>query len=280
METKRTYNNASPSLRKATTQIPNFDLQKGCQIYESGVNISYFDLYLTGEILSPENYTEMINLLRSVGEGTLIRIYINSGGGDFISAVQIINAMRDSKADIMTILDGNAHSAASFIFLNGGCFVVKPGSSMLCHTYSGGEVGKGPDLKRSLEFHHEQINKFIDENYSGFLSTEETERLKNGEDFWLDYNQITSRLENMVAERTGTEYVTGYQVNYPTPEELEERLIAEAAAMQELEDDEAVKKPKKRKPRRKRPEIEEETTDGEEEVKKPARRKKKKETEE
>jgi ATP-dependent Clp protease, protease subunit len=169
------------------------------------VNIHHF--YLTGTVDEPEKYTEMVQVMKTAEEHDTIYLYINSPGGYLSSAIQIISAMRNSPAQIITVLEGEAYSAGSLIFLAGHKLVVNALTSFMIHKYSHGVVGKGSDVAMQVAFserYYEQISKSI---YKDVLTDEEMTRMQRGEDFWFTAGELVQRLRQF-----GREVITSEDV--------------------------------------------------------------------
>ena len=171
------------------------------RIIEQELSIPLINVYLTGEIEEAESYYDLLSMFRTCPDNAIVTMYINSAGGDLFSTIQIINAMKDSRASITCILDGVAHSGASCIFLAGDAFVVNDGSAMLCHFYSGGTTGKGNEIKSWINFQDEYVKEFFTKSYLGFLTIKELEKMFGGSDFWFGKEEIESRLKKMVKRR-------------------------------------------------------------------------------
>ena len=155
-----------------------------------------YDIYLTNEIThSSYEYNDLLLTLRRCHEEDDIQIYINSGGGALPTTFQIINAMGQCKAPITTILDGNAHSAASLLFLSGNAFVFSDSSAMLCHYFTTGIHGKGHEVSDYITFAEEHYKQLFKNIYNHFLTEKELEEMFTGKDFWFNYKQIEKRLK-------------------------------------------------------------------------------------
>jgi ATP-dependent protease ClpP protease subunit len=157
------------------------------------VNIYYF--YLTEEIGEPSYYTEMINVLRTAEEHDKIMLCINNPGGSINTTLQIISAINESNATVITSLEGQACSAATMIFLSGHQHVVNKNSSFMIHTFSEWGGGKGNEQKVRMEFVHTYFDKLFRDIYSGFLTDEEIKSVLNGNDIWMDADEVLLRLE-------------------------------------------------------------------------------------
>lgn len=182
-------------LNSKETNTKNNSSNEYCTIYENIKSIKQIDVYLNKEIGRAENYTNLLNLLRTSDENTTINLYINNGGGYIYSALQIINAIKTAKCLVKTIIDGAAHSASSLIFLIGDVYEVFPNSMMLCHYYSTIEMGKASDIENSIDFNKLYYKNIYREIYEGFLTKDEINRVFKGEDIWLNHTQIMKRLK-------------------------------------------------------------------------------------
>ena len=79
---------------------------------------------------------EFLNDLNELSTKDNITIHINSGGGDMYSGVSIYNRLKALPANIITINDGLAASAASIIFQAGNTRKVNAGSNIMVHQAS------------------------------------------------------------------------------------------------------------------------------------------------
>lgn len=159
-----------------------------------------FTVYLN-EISEPNNFHMFIDLLQRAGENDVIYIHINSGGGAISTGMQILNAMEQCMATIITVLDGEAYSMAGIIFLAGNEYVINEHSSIMLHNYSSyGQGGKGLDLENSHANVKKIVGKFMDMYGSRILSKKEIKHLNKGEDIYFDKDQLISRLDKWSAK--------------------------------------------------------------------------------
>ena len=168
-----------------------------CKIQPTNVITMRYDIYLNYVIDKPHYYFEFLELLRSANPEDEIFIHLNNNGGYVDTAMQIINTMKESKAHIITCLEGACHSAASLIFLCGDTIKISEFGSMLCHYYSGGAKGKGNEIEAQVIFDKDYYKKFFHKIYNKFLTAEEIKELLRGEDKWLDSKEILKRVRNM-----------------------------------------------------------------------------------
>jgi len=163
-------------------------------------NGKIIDFYLTNEISDIEDY---IDFLREVGEAKqqdVIRVHINCYGGDMNVGYNIYDALRESQADVEIYIEGNCMSAASVIMLAGNCWYVYPHSCVMIHCWTGWNYGKWNELQSAHEFDKRVREKQFREVYRNFLTEEEIDKLIEGTDYWLDYEDTMRRLQNYQAD--------------------------------------------------------------------------------
>lgn len=165
-----------------------------CSVYTNPTSNTY-DIYLSHYIDEAFNFQILLETLRKATKNDKVVIHINSPGGYIDSCLQIINSMKECKAEITTIIEGEACSAGSIIFLAGDERLVREHCLMLCHYYSGGMRGKGNELISRAKFQDEFFKKFFRKIYKGFMTKEEIEKMIGGEDFWFDADEVHKRLK-------------------------------------------------------------------------------------
>ncbi len=171
------------------------------RIYSRVISTVSNDIYLSGAIEEPENYIEELQTLREAHEGDEIRIYINSCGGYVATAIQIVNGIRNCKAKVIAVLEGECHSAATYIFLACDEWEVNLGVLMLIHNYSGGAYGKGADLVDNVKANDRWVKNIMGTIYEGFLTESEINQVNLNRDIWLETDEIMERLGNLVELR-------------------------------------------------------------------------------
>lgn len=171
--------------------------QKNKNIFSGKSLVNQHDLYLSGEIKSSDQYTDWFELLRSAGKSDIIKIHINSYGGDLFTAVQLMRCITESHGNIITSVEGACMSAATMIFLASESFEVSDHSAFMFHNYSGITIGKGGEMFEQVSFEKRWFNKLVNNIYKDFLTVEEIEDIENGKDLWLDGDEVVIRLKKM-----------------------------------------------------------------------------------
>jgi ATP-dependent Clp protease, protease subunit len=169
-----------------------------CKVYSNPLHTTY-NIYFSHFIDNTYNFHEFFETLRKATKEDNINIHINSPGGYLNCTMQIINAMNECKALITTIIEGEACSAGSIIFLCGDIKIVKTYGIIMCHYFSGIVHGKGNEIVAKTTFYDKYYKSFFKKIYKNFLTDEEINRLIKGEDFWFSSDEIKKRLNNGIS---------------------------------------------------------------------------------
>lgn len=88
-----------------------------------------------------------VQALAAVPASRDLHVHINSPGGDVFDGIAIYNAIAQRPGNTVTVVDGLAASAASFIAQAGKTRQVSPGSMMMIHDASGLCIGNACDMR-------------------------------------------------------------------------------------------------------------------------------------
>lgn len=180
-------------------KFPFVDMEKKpYRQFDQTFAASHVHFYLSKAIGEPEGYTDMIHRITVAGPSDVIFIHLNTPGGQIDTGVQIINAMQNSQAKIVTVLESVAYSLGTLIFLAGDEMVVNDHCMMMFHNFNGGLIGKGNELVAELEATVKWFEALARDIYIPFLTEEEYVRITKGEDMWMQSAEIRERLERMV----------------------------------------------------------------------------------
>lgn len=153
------------------------------------------EFYLSGTIESADEYLEWFDVIRNAGKNDVVRIYINSYGGDLFTAIQFLRVLQDSDATIMVSVEGACMSAATLVFMCGHHFEVSEHSMFMFHNYSSGVMGKGGEMFDQLKHEREWSEKLMRDIYEDFLTEKEIVSILDNKDIWMDGDQVIKRLE-------------------------------------------------------------------------------------
>jgi ATP-dependent Clp protease, protease subunit len=163
------------------------------------------EFYLSGEIDSPENYIEWFQTIRHATSLDVIKIYINSVGGSIDTTIQMLRALTETEATVITSVEGICASAATMIFLQGDSFEVSEYSTFMFHTYSGGAIGKGGEMWEKLQHERKWSEHLLRSVYKDFLTEKEVTSLLENRDIWMDGNEVIRRLKRKAAKQKSSE---------------------------------------------------------------------------
>ena len=154
------------------------------------------------DIADPEDFQYLLEVLRNANNEDEVHLHINSGGGNFYTAVQICGAMMTCKAArVMCHAEGIVASAATMIFLSATHWTVSPLSTFMFHTSSSVTAGKMPDTIKEIEAHKSHLNTVCNTLYKDFLTDEEIDLVINkNDDLWMAPDEVEKRL-NIVVEK-------------------------------------------------------------------------------
>lgn len=125
--------------------------------YQLVKNDASADLYIFGDIcawawpeLGEQSGVTIVNQLKELDVDT-INVHINSYGGDVAEGLAIYNVLREHKAQIVTICDGFACSAASVVFMAGDRRVMQPASLLMIHNAWTVAMGNAAQLRKTAD---------------------------------------------------------------------------------------------------------------------------------
>lgn len=182
--------------------------------------VNIYEFYLCGELETPEEYIQWFDTIRHAGETDVIKIYINSPGGNVFTAIQFMRVLKESSAKIVMSVEGECASAATMIFLCGDSFEVSEHSMFMFHNYSSGVFGKGGEMFDQLKHERKWSERLLREIYEDFLTEQEIVSILDNKDIWMSGDEIIERLKAKKAVIESESETEGEQ-------EQEEEVITE-----------------------------------------------------
>lgn len=176
-------------------------MQEQCPVMRSTISSSVFDIILDDNIREPAYYRDAFQVFRQAQRGDRINVILNNSGGRLDSAVCFVNLMRETDAEVVAILEGETHSAASIIALNAHGIEVKPYASMMIHHASFGSGGTVQNVMDHVNFTSKQTERLIRETYKSFLTESELDEVIRNREIWLTDEEIGKRLDIMFEAR-------------------------------------------------------------------------------
>ena len=87
-------------MKKHKAQNPVADLLKNKATTFAGAYGNIYEYYVCGAIESSEEYTEWFHQIRNANTPDIIKLHINSPGGDLFTAIQFVHVLAETEAQI------------------------------------------------------------------------------------------------------------------------------------------------------------------------------------
>jgi len=176
--------------------------------YKQTIPVNIYHFYVIDEIGEPNEFLDLINVLKTAEEHDTIFIYLNTPGGSLQTTVQIVGAIRQCAGTVVTCLEGEVCSAGTLLFLVGDKHIVNPDCTFMIHNYSQWLGGKGNEVALRVKYSEQYFRKLAFNHYKGFLTDDEIEAVMQGKDFWMDSDEVITRLGNRNVSVTASDAKT------------------------------------------------------------------------
>ena len=143
----------------------------------------------------PSYYRGVVSMLMGASEEDTVIFLINSPGGRLSGLLTLLEGVNMTDATTLAVLVGECASAASMFALHCDQVFVSENATMLCHNVSYGTNGKGSDVLAHVNHVAKTSEKLLRSTYLNFLSEKEILELLNGQEIYLDSDEIKARLE-------------------------------------------------------------------------------------
>lgn len=175
--------------------------QKQSSVLTRSIESTEYCVYLHGAINEPQQWYEHYAVYKSAGPDDIIKLYINSPGGNMATAMEYITHMRACAAPIMAIIGMDCASAATAIALAADGWETNSFSTFLVHGFSYGIGGNAAHVGNHASFNTKLNQRFIREIYGSFLTDEEVADILKGVDVLIDSDDLNKRLQELADER-------------------------------------------------------------------------------
>lgn len=175
-------------------QNPQIFINQSVKHFKESILVNIHHFYITGDIDEVDKYIDMINEIKTASPNDTIMIYLNTPGGNLSTTIQIISAIEQSSARVITSLEGEVCSAGTMLFLAGHEKIVNNNTSFMIHNYSHGPFGKGHEVAQRVKFTEKYFRTLARSFYKNFLTAEEIEEVCSGKDMWMEADEVRERL--------------------------------------------------------------------------------------
>lgn len=143
-----------------------------------------------------DEHLEELEAIRSSGPEDLIVVYFTDCGGGVVgTGMSLINALMETPAHTVAVLEGHNASMCSMIPLVFKEIIVTPYASMMLHSAAGSNYGTIANLERQSTFFSKMFSDFMEDIYDGFVDPQELEDLRKGLEIYLSADEIEERLQ-------------------------------------------------------------------------------------
>ena len=159
-----------------------------------------YKAYLYEDIGPLEDYIDLIDLLNSASSEDTVYIYINTGGGYLDTTISIVEAIRQSQADVVTVAEGRVQSAGSIIFFSAHMHVIKDFCEIMLHDASGGFGGKFNEVEGGFAAKRKVLSELYNTVYTPYFTKKEIKKILEGKDLHLSATDIRERMDKVFGE--------------------------------------------------------------------------------
>lgn len=152
-------------------------------------------IYIDEELVSPSEWRQELETIRSAQEGDYIHLRINSAGGSDVVMGAFVKAIAETQAHVVGHIEHMCCSAATIIFLACHSYVVSDDCEFMVHTASLGYGGKQNNFYEFSTFNNKANERLMKKYYKDFLTEDEISQALKGADFWFDAEEVIQRLE-------------------------------------------------------------------------------------
>ncbi len=169
-----------------------------------------YHIYLLSEIKGPEDYLEEYKLLSSAKEGDVVYLHLSGPGGQGDGLIYLVNAINNSKAKVVSVMDGSVASADAVLAVMNKDYIINDDVQVLFHNISisgmtnelcresaGSDRGLSKyekcmeDMPKYIEFYNSVINRYV----HPLLTIKERKLYDEGHDIILNSKEIKERLD-------------------------------------------------------------------------------------
>jgi ATP-dependent protease ClpP protease subunit len=154
-----------------------------------------FNIFIFAPILSAEQFIPAIEAMQVAGEDDAVVVHLSTPGGDIDATDTFLHACDQCAAQIVFIASGGVHSAGTLMLMFADKVFFSNGFNALIHNGSIGYGAKFSDWKIEAAYTLRHMEALMRRAYDGFLTTEETDQMLDGKDFWFNAEEFSERLQ-------------------------------------------------------------------------------------
>lgn len=120
-------------------------------------------IYLTDEgVAGTDSHLDQLEAILDAGPNDVVEVYcLGCGGGSADTIIMLLNALAQSPAHTVTIIEGHNASAASMPMMVTDEVRVGMYSSVMFHNVAGGVMGNMTNTAEAAKFYEQHYNRFF-----------------------------------------------------------------------------------------------------------------------
>lgn len=160
-------------------------------------NISLeYTVRLARDITEADDFEDEFAVLLGASPYDYVKFLVSSSGGSLNTCNLLTKAIRETAAHTIGYIGAECSSAATAIILSCEEWEIDNMSSFMIHTASLGVYGKAPEIEAEWSHRKRQVERFVKNTYTGFLTEAEIQEVIGGKDMWFDGDDLAQRLSN------------------------------------------------------------------------------------
>lgn len=148
-----------------------------------------------GPVGDVEEYSDLLDLLRYVGENDVVYLHLNTPGGYIDTTVDLVHRIKSCQATVVGCADGMVASAGSILFFACNGWEVGEFAQFMLHDGSDGHVGKTNENVVSAKASASRLSSLYRQIYGPFFKGSEIKKVLSGQDLYLTCDEVVGRLE-------------------------------------------------------------------------------------
>ncbi len=224
----------------------NLLFDKGPAIYTETI-ASKHTVSMSRLLADPEEFDDVVNLLRTAGELDHITFLLNNHGGSVDVLLPLINFLEMTSAHTLAMCTGSQSSAATIFAIYCDDLVAMDHSEFMIHEMQAGTIGTMSNVERSSQSLMRRNARLVKEAYGGFLTEQEIQDVLRGVEIYLDDDEINRRFP--LRQEWRENFYSAKQAAFEA--KIQESIDAVQAQMAEVEEQLEAVKPAKKAPAKK-----------------------------
>lgn len=158
------------------------------------------------------DYMKALTIMDNASEEDIVDIYLTNFGGVCHTGLIIAHTIRNCKALTTIYVSGDSYSMGSIIALSGNNLKIQPHSVLMFHNYSTIEVGKGGEIKLSVEEYGRHFHNSLKHFCYPFLTTKELKTISHDSDVYVHADgspEFEARLQRHFPHRKMIQQIEG-----------------------------------------------------------------------